>query len=131
GHLLDGLVRDLLRGELHDAGDVDAGQVDIVRIDLTDLDELFDLRDGRLRGHRSGRIEVAGGGVEDEVAGTVALRGADQREVRWEGFLEYVVVLFAERRQRLRLLLRGLLHDVAAAVVLPGDPAVGHLGART
>src|SRR3546814_3429986 len=56
---------------VHDAVDVDARQVHVVRIDGADLDDLFDLDDADPASHRAGRVEVAGGLAEQQVAGLV------------------------------------------------------------
>src|SRR5688572_26815952 len=78
GALLDVLAGGLVRGEGDDALHENAGQVHVVGVDLADLDHAFRLDDGEPAGHRGGRVEVAGGGVEDAVARPVRDGGAHE-----------------------------------------------------
>src|SRR3546814_15023511 len=74
-----------------DAVDVDARQVHVVRIDGADLDDLFDLDDSDPASHRAGRVEVAVGLAEQQVAGLVGLPGLYQRDVGNQCGLQSVV----------------------------------------
>ena len=71
---------------------VDAGQVDRVGIDRAGLDDLLDLDDRDLAGHRHRRIEVARGAAKDEVAGLVGALRLDQRDLGQQGALHDVGV---------------------------------------
>src|SRR3546814_557102 len=55
--------------------------MDVVRIDCADLDDLLHLGDADLPRHRAGRVEVARGLAEQQVAGLVGLPCLDQRYV--------------------------------------------------
>src|SRR6188768_3229814 len=65
---LDPLVGGLLRRQGYDALDVDTWQVDVVRRQVAGFDELLDLGDRHPAGHRTERVEIAGGVAEDQVA---------------------------------------------------------------
>src|SRR5690606_21578737 len=90
-----------------DAVDVDARQVDLVRVDRADLDDLLDLGHADLAGHGAGRVEVARGLAEHQVAGRVGLPRLDQGHVGHQRSLQHVVL----------------------AVELAGLLALGHHGA--
>src|SRR5688572_9691750 len=64
-----------------DAVDVDAGGRDHLRRDLAGLDQLIDLGDRDLCGHRHRRVEGAGGVSVEEVAELVCPQGFDEGEV--------------------------------------------------
>ena len=61
-------------------------------IDRADLDQLLDFGDADLAGHRAGRVEVARGLAEHEVAGCVGLPRLDQRHVGLQRGFHHVVL---------------------------------------
>ena len=68
------------------------GQVDRVGVDRAGLDDLLDLDDRDLAGHRHRRVEVARRAAEHEVAGLVGALRLDQRDLGQQGALHDVGV---------------------------------------
>ena len=71
---------------------VDAGQVHVVGLQLAEFDDLLDLDDAELAGHRHRRVEVARRQVEAQVAAGVGDLRLDQRHVGHQRALHHVGV---------------------------------------
>src|ERR1700686_5345178 len=119
GHALDAFAG---RPDRNDPLHVNPGQVDLLGIDLARLDELLDLGDGDLSGHRAERVELPRRLVEDEVAVPVADARAHQGEIADDPLFERVLAAVEDADV---LLGRGD-RDRTVAVVAPRQPAVRH-----
>src|SRR5260370_14517332 len=87
GALLDAL---LVRRAAHHAFNKNSGRVDVVGVDSAGLDQMFDLRNGDLRGRRHHRVEVARRLPIDEVALAISFPGMDDCEIGDEATLHNV-----------------------------------------
>src|SRR5690606_17041114 len=104
GLLLDPLLRRLLRRQRDDPVYEDAGEVHLVGVQLAGLDQLRGLADGDPARHRCGRVEVARGLAEDEVAVAVALPCAYEPEVGDDRLLQHERLLALSGGEGARLL---------------------------
>ena len=52
----------------HNAVDIDAGEVHIIRSDVTQLNDSLDFHNANFACHGHGRVEIAGGQVEAQIA---------------------------------------------------------------
>src|SRR5664279_3971061 len=75
---------------LEDALHVNAGGVHMVRLDFSRIDQVLDFDDGHLCRSCHHGIEVLRRLAVNQIAPTVALPGFDEREVRFQGPLQYI-----------------------------------------
>src|SRR5690606_12045835 len=105
--------------------DEDAGQVHLVRVQFARLHQMLDLGDGDAAGHRGQRVEVAGRGVEHQVAVAVPDGRPHEGEVGRDALLQEVLPAVEDAG-----LLRGRRdRDLPVRSVPPGQPALPDLGA--
>ena len=116
----------LTGGDNHHPLDEDARGVDVFRVQFARFHEFLHLGDGDPARHGAERVEVHGGGVEDEVAVAVALPGVDQAVVGCQRFLQDVV----NPVESPHFLGCGGDGNAAVGVVLLRQAAVGHLRAH-
>jgi hypothetical protein len=75
---------------MHEAIDEDTGGVDIFRIDPADRNELVDLRDRIVAGHRHYNIKISHGFAKGDIAEAVATMRANESKIRMQRLFEDV-----------------------------------------
>src|SRR6516225_82954 len=128
GAFLNSLVRGLAGSKRHDAVHVYAGQMDLVRGEFADIEQVLDFRNADPTRHCRQRIEVAGRGVEHQVAVPVAFPRPDQGEIGDDrSFQDELAFLLINAEAAGFLSWRGH-DDLPARAVAPWEAALGDLG---